>query len=254
MRILVQGFGPFGRFRINPSELLVRALNARTAKAKPAQPGQPADTGQLTGTRHQASTRQQASIPAWNPHELHTEVLQTTAARVAEAVPALMEEHRPDVWLGVGLAAGRFSLSVEAVAVNLGCRETEDPEADTEPWPRRPVSDHGPAAYLTSLPAEAILSAWRDADIPGYLSYSAGTYLCNMSFYLAAQAAERLGTGCLVGFLHVPLLPQQVERPATEPSMSFALQQAGLDTLLDVCRTTTHSAHPTSPVTTGRIG
>lgn len=219
MRILVQGFGPFGRFPTNPSELLVRALGTRA--------------------------------------DLHTVVLETNPDRVAEAVPDLMAEHRPDVWLGVGLAAGRPSLSVEAVAVNLGRWDTEDP-APSE-WPH-PVSDHGPDAYLTTLPAEAILSAWRDADIPGHLSHSAGTYLCNMSFYLAAQAAQRLGTGTMVGFLHVPLLPGQVTKPATEPSMSFALQQAGLGTVLDVCRATTqgattHSAaHTTSPVSTGRTG
>jgi pyroglutamyl-peptidase len=251
MRILVQGFGPFGRFPINPSELLVRALANRATTSR-ATPGE--DPPQTLGQ-----------------HELHTEVLNTTAATVAEAVPALMAEHRPDVWLGVGLAAGRPSLSIEAVAVNLGCWETDDPEADREPWPRRPVSGGGPAAYLTSLPVEAILDAWRDAGLPGYLSHSAGTYLCNMSFYLAAEAAERLGTGCLVGFLHVPQLPGEVTSPSTEPSMSFALQQAGLDTVLDVCRATTRSTSNTShtnptnrntnqassftnPVSTGRTG
>ena len=217
MKILVQGFGPFSRFRINPSELLVRALRDRQAARD----------------------------------DVATEVLETTAANVAGAVPALMEEFRPDVWIGVGLAAGRPALSVEAVAVNIGCWETGDPEADREPWPRRPVSAGGPAAYLTTLPAEEILGAWRDAEIPGYLSNTAGTYLCNMSFYLAAQAAERLGTGCLVGFVHVPLLPAQVTKPASEPSMSFALQQAGLDIVLDTCRA---SGRTGGPVSTGRTG
>ena len=220
MKILVQGFGPFSRFAINPAELLVRALKDRPV----------ARDGVVTA------------------------VLETTAANVAGAVPALMDEYRPDVWIGVGLAAGRPSLSVEAVAVNIGCWEAGDPETDSEPWPRRPVSadgTDGPAAYLTTLPAEEILGAWRDAEIPGYLSHSAGTYLCNMSFYLAAQAAERLGTGCLVGFVHVPLLPAQVTKPASEPSMSFALQQAGLDVVLDTCRA---SGRTGGPVSTGRTG
>jgi pyroglutamyl-peptidase len=222
MKILVQGFGPFSRFAVNPSELLVRALRDR----------QPARDG------------------------LRAEVLETTAANVAEAVPALMEDFRPDVWIGVGLAAGRPALSVESVAVNIGAWETGAPEAgDTEaggePWPRQPVSSGGAAAYLTTLPTEEILGAWRDAEIPGYLSNTAGTYLCNMSFYLAAQAAERLGTGCLVGFVHVPLLPAQVTKPASEPSMSFALQQAGLDVVLDTCRA---SGRTGGPVSTGRTG
>ncbi|HEY3953701.1 MAG TPA: pyroglutamyl-peptidase I [Streptosporangiaceae bacterium] len=221
MKILVQGFGPFSRFAVNPSELLVRALRDR----------QPARG------------------------DLRAEVLETTAANVAEAVPALMEDVRPDVWIGVGLAAGRPALSVEAVAVNIGCWQTGDPEADPqaggEPWPRHPVAAGGAAAYLTTLPAGEILGAWRDAEIPGYLSNTAGTYLCNMSFYLAAQAAERLGTGCLVGFVHVPLLPAQVTKPASEPSMSFALQQAGLDVVLDTCRA---SGRTGGPVSTGRTG
>jgi pyroglutamyl-peptidase len=137
MRILVQGFGPFGRFTTNPSELLVRALGGRTA--------------QRAG--------------------LHTAVLETTAARVAEAVPALMAEHRPDVWLGVGLAAGRPSLSVEAVAVNLGYWDCEDPEDVSRP--RHPVSDQGPAAYLTTLPAEAILDVCRASPLAGTTTRSA---------------------------------------------------------------------------------
>lgn len=67
----------------------------------------------------------------------------------------------------------------------------------------------------------------------------------------AAQAAERLGTGCLAGFVHVPLLPAQVTKPASEPSMSFALQQAGLDVVLGTCRA---SGRTGGPVSTGRTG
>jgi pyroglutamyl-peptidase len=222
MRILVQGFGPFGRFRKNPSELLVRALGEQP----------PAGL------------------------ELHTEVIETQAGQVAEAVPALMASHRPDVWVGVGLAAGRPSLSVEAVAVNLGRWETADTTTGDGPGeagvpgvpaeaedtgqlrPPWPVSDTGPTAYLSTLPTAAILAAWREAGIPGYLSHTAGTYLCNMSFYLAAQAAERLGAGTLTGFLHVPLLPSQVDQPASEPSMPLSLQQAGLRLLLETCAAT----------------
>lgn len=231
MKILVQGFGPFGRFRENPSEILVRALAEE--------------------------------VPAG--YDLHAEVLQTNATRVSEAVPELMARHRPDVWIGVGLAAGRPALSVEAVAVNLGRWETADvtsadtavspagpadpgaEQAGSMPWP---VSTDGEDAYLTTLPAEGILAAWREAGIPGYLSQTAGTYYCNLSFYLAAQAAQRLGTECMTGFVHVPLLPAEVEQPATEPSMSLDLQRAGLRLAIDVCAAST-PAHGRPPRRTG---
>jgi pyrrolidone-carboxylate peptidase len=40
----------------------------------------------------------------------------------------------------------------------------------------------------------------------------------------------------MVGFLHVPLLPELVSRPDRQPSMSMALQAAGLDCVIEACR------------------
>jgi pyroglutamyl-peptidase len=196
MRAVVQGFGPFGSFAANPSELLVRSL---------------ADRG--------------------GP-DLITEVLPVSRERVAAAVPELMGKHRPGLWLGVGLAAGRPSLAIEAVAVNLANWTAEHADADGVSVTRQPVAVHGPAAYLTTLPVERILGAWREAGIPGYVSQTAGSYLCNLSFYAAAQAASDLGVSCRVGFLHVPLLPDLVTEPDRQPSMSMTLQAAGLDLVL----------------------
>jgi pyroglutamyl-peptidase len=207
---LVQGFGPFSDHDPNPSELLVRALGER---------GRP-------GT------------------DLVTEVLPTSRATVVERIPALMAQHRPDVWLGVGLAAGRPSLSVETVGINLAHWTEAEPDADGEVVDRQPISEGGPAAHLTTLPVEEILDAWRVAGIPGYQSLTAGSYLCNMSLYTAAQAAEELDHRCLVGFLHVPLLPEHVTDPARQPSMSMDLQAAGLDAVLSACRGATEGSGP----------
>lgn len=200
MLTLVQGFGPFGGMATNPSELLVRALAER---------GDP---------------------------DVSTAVLTVSMREVAEAVPRLMAEHRPDVWLGVGLAAGRTALSLEAVAVNLADWPAEAADSDGVAVARVPAVKSGPAAHLTTLPAERILGSWREAGIPGYLSLTAGSYLCNFSFYLAAQAASDLGLDCKVGFLHVPLLPEQVTAPDRQPSMQMVLQAAGLDRAIEACR------------------
>jgi pyroglutamyl-peptidase len=201
MFAVVQGFGPFGGFDPNPSELLVRSLAERC-----------------------------------DP-DIRAEVLPVSIDRVRNEVPKLMEESRPRVWLGVGLAAGRPSLALEAVAVNLADWPESDADADGVSVARVPVTSGGVAAHLTTLPAEAILTAWRGAGIPGYLSQTAGSYLCNYSFYAAAEAARQLGLSCMVGFLHVPLLPELVAKPEQQPSMSMALQSAGLDLVIEACRT-----------------
>lgn len=201
MFAVVQGFGPFGGFDPNPSELLVRSLAERC-----------------------------------DP-DIRTEVLPVSVDRVRTEVPKLMEESRPRVWLGVGLAAGRPSLALEAVAVNLADWPESAADADGASVARVPVTPGGAAAHLTTLPAEAILTAWREAGIPGYLSQTAGSYLCNYSFYAAAEAARQLGLTCMVGFLHVPQLPELVDKPEQQPSMSMALQSAGLDLVIEACRT-----------------
>ncbi|HEX3963608.1 MAG TPA: pyroglutamyl-peptidase I [Trebonia sp.] len=200
MFVVVQGFGPFGGYTTNPSELLVRSLAER---------GEP---------------------------DIRTEVLPVSLDRVATEVPKLMAEHRPKVWLGVGLAGGRTALAIEAVAVNLADWPESAADADGVSVARMPVTSDGPAAYLTTLPAETILTAWREAGIPGYLSQTAGNYLCNFSFYTAAEAARQLGLSCMVGFLHVPLLPELVTEPQKQPSMAMALQSAGLDHVIEACR------------------
>jgi pyroglutamyl-peptidase len=200
MFAVVQGFGPFGGFPANPSELLVRSLAER---AKP---------------------------------DITTEVLPVSVSRAAADVPRLMAEHRPQVWLGVGLAAGRTALAIEAVAVNLADWPQDAADDDGVAVTRVPVSADGPAAHLTTLPVHEILTSWQDAGIPGYLSQTAGSYLCNYSFYAAAQAASELGLECMVGFLHVPLLPELVNAPERQPSMHMTLQAAGLDLVLEACR------------------
>lgn len=201
MFAIVQGFGPFGGFDPNPSELLVRSLAERC-----------------------------------DP-DIRTEVLSVSLDRVRTEVSKLMEESRPRVWLGVGLASGRPSLALEAVAVNLADWPESAADADGVSVARVPVTSGGAAAHLTTLPVEAILTAWREAGIPGYLSQTAGSYLCNYSFYAAAETARQLGLSCMVGFLHVPQLPELVTQPQQQPSMSMALQSAGLDLVIEACRT-----------------
>jgi pyroglutamyl-peptidase len=196
--VVVQGFGPFGARTENPSRQLVHAL----AERRP---------------------------------ELVCEVIDTSVRAASAAVPQLVDRHRPDIWIGVGLAAGRAALGVEAVAVNLADWPAETADVDGVSAVRQPIALAGPDAYLTTLPVAEILAAWRAAGLPGFLSLSAGSYLCNYCFYLASHAAAESGLPCRVGFIHVPLTPELVGDPAREPSMAFADLLSGLEAVLDAC-------------------
>jgi pyroglutamyl-peptidase len=195
--VVVQGFEPFAEHATNPSQRLVAGLASESREGVVA------------------------------------EVLTTSRACVARAVPELVARHRPSTWLGVGLAAGRSTLCVEAAAVNLADWTVAD--ADGAVAEREPVRPDGSAAHLTTLPVAGILDAWRSAGIPGQLSLSAGSYICNLSFYLAAQTVAELGLDCRVGFIHVPLSPEMVEA-ADAPSMSMSMMSHGLDLAIEASR------------------
>lgn len=216
MLALLHGFTPFGEYDPNPSELLMGSVGR--------------------------AVRRQRGGGGEDRIEVVTEVLPVSGESVAEQVPKLIAQYRPDVWMGVGLAAGRPSLSLEAVALNLA--GWVEPDNDGKTLERGPVRADGPAAYLTTLPVEQILDGWRLAGIPGYLSQTAGSFCCNQSFYVAAHAVEELGLRCAVGFLHVPLLPEQVTEPARQPSMAMHLQGAGLAIAVNASRMSTKDSGP----------
>src|SRR5262249_54008355 len=92
----------------------------------------------------------------------------------------------------------------------------------------------GPDAYFATLPVRAIVAAWHEAGIPGYLSDTAGTYLCNTAMYTALHAT--VDGELPAGFLHLPSPPGGVAgRPPPAPGMPLATQVEGTRVALEAC-------------------
>jgi pyroglutamyl-peptidase len=182
-RALVTGFEPFGGSVANPSELLVRALEA----APPA------------------------------GFELAAAVLPVSYARAGAALESAVRSAEPELVVCFGQADGRSGISVERIALNFDDTERPDNEgvaSNTE------IDAEGPVAYRSTLPVDAIVAALRDEGIPAGSSRDAGGYLCNRVFYTLMRLLEAERPGARGGFVHVPLLPEQaLESPA--PSMAL---------------------------------
>jgi pyroglutamyl-peptidase len=196
--ILLTGFGPFANVERNPSELIVAELAAsRVAE-----------------------------------HEIVGRVLPVSAEHTPRTLRAALDEVEPALALMLGVAPGRAALSIERVAVN--CFDFAEPDNDGERPVDVPIDPDGPDAYFATLPLRAIVGAWQEAGIPGYLSDTAGTYLCNAAMYTALHvtAAERLPAG----FLHLPSLPDEVAGSRSpQPSMPLATQVEGTRVALEAC-------------------
>jgi len=163
--VLLTGFEPFGGDAVNPSGDAVRTVG-RT----------------------------------WDgPESLVVEVLPVTFMGAAERLRGLIDLHRPNVVIAVGLAGGRAAVGVERIAVNLADARIPD-NAGAQPIDEPSIAG-APAASFATLPVKAIAAAIRSAGIPAEVSHTAGTFVCNHVFFTALDAVP---AGVPAGFLHVP--------------------------------------------------
>lgn len=127
-----------------------------------------------------------------------------------ETVMKAVRGHRPRAVLCLGQAGGREGLSLERVAVNL--MDADIPDNAGQAPRDAPIDPEGPAAYFSTLPHRAMLSALYNAGVPAQLSYTAGTFVCNRLLYGLLRALEAEFPRTRAGFLHVPFLPEQAAR------------------------------------------
>ncbi len=197
MKILVTGFEPFGGSPINPSQLLVESL---------------------PGTFSEGIAISKAILPV------------DKRAGPEKLVTAVNQLH-PDAVLCFGLALGRQMISLERIAVNLMDYRIPDNAGVTVQ--DQPIAPDGPAAYFSSLPLRAMISALKEAGIPAELSLSAGAYLCNQIFYTLMHTIHIRELSIPAGFIHLPALPEQAaqsEKPI--PSMSMEVMSRAAEILL----------------------
>jgi pyroglutamyl-peptidase len=198
--VMVTGFDPFGGSEVNPSWQAVQALHGR----------------ELAG------------------HRVVGVELPTVFGAAVRRLEEALEQYRPGLVLCTGQAGGRPALSLERVAINVDDARIPD-NAGAQPVDR-PVVAGGPAAYFTSLPIKAMLQALLDAGVRAEVSQTAGTFVCNHTFYgLMHLLAQPRWQGVRGGFVHVPWLPEQ-----GQPSMTLAEIVRGLEVAITCALATRH--------------
>ncbi len=169
-RLLITGFDAFGGSEENPSWLAVAQL--------------PEKIGSFT---------------------LKKCMLPTVYGKAAQVVLEAAQDFAPDVILCVGVATGRDAVTPERIAVNIRDARIADNAAHHPTGD--PIAADGPAAYFATVPVVEMAKAIRDAGIPGAVSNTAGTFVCNDTLYSLLH--HFAGSNTRVGFIHVPALPQQ---------------------------------------------
>ncbi|WP_304395045.1 pyroglutamyl-peptidase I, partial [uncultured Dubosiella sp.] len=193
MKILITGFNPFGGESTNPAFEAVKLLPETIKEAQIIK----------------------LEIP-------------TEFKRAGKVLQDGIETNKPDVVVCIGQAGGRSAITPEKVAINLMDGRIPD-NAGYQPVDT-PVREDGPTAYFTSLPVKAMVETIREAGIPAFLSYSAGTYVCNFLMYELLYLIDHHYPNIKGGFIHVPYMSQQVvNKPNGTPSMDLKTIARGLE-------------------------
>ena len=118
--------------------------------------------------------------------------------------------------------------------------ETLKPTGDGVSVSRAPVVPSDPAAHLQQRCPSSLISRFlAESRHPRlHLSQAKTAVTCATCRFCRSHSRRPAAPGldCMVGFVHVPLLPEQVSDPERQPSMHMALQVAGLDLAIAACR------------------
>lgn len=172
VKILVTGFDPFGGETVNPAWEAVQRLPHEIKGAE--------------------------IIPLMIP---------TVFGKAPEAVLREVERLQPDAVLSVGQAAGRTAITPERIAINMESASIAD-NAGFRPY-EQPVIPEGPDGYFSLLPVVKMVDAIRAEGLPGAVSNTAGTFVCNHVMYHLLHACHTRYPGMISGFIHVPCIPEQ---------------------------------------------
>ena len=190
--VLLFGFEPFGGEDINPAQEVVR---------------------ELAGERIAGHRVVPAELPV---------IFDGAVTALAEAIA----RENPKLVLGIGQAGGRARISLERVAINLIDARIAD-NAGAQPIDS-PVIASAPAAYFSTLPVKAMLSAMQSAGVPAELSFNAGSYVCNAAFFALMHLLATRYPDLRGGFIHIPYLPRQAAAHPGAPSMELGTLSKGI--------------------------
>ena len=129
---------------------------------------------------------------------------------------ALLTEYEPDLCVYTGQAPPYNKITIEKIATNSFMREVIDPA--------RPV------AYWSNLPGADELGALLErSNIPAGYSFYGGQHLCNHILYSSLYFAEQHHLSHKSGFIHIPLLPEQVMKQHRDaPYMPLSMSRKAM--------------------------
>lgn len=120
-----------------------------------------------------------------------------------------------------GQAPSYNKITIEKIATNSFMRDV--------------IDSNRPVAYWSTLPGtEGLRPALEDRGIPACYSFYCGQHLCNHILYSSLYFSEQNGNSHKSGFIHIPLLPEQVTKEHRDSSfMPLEMSRKALSLIIN---------------------
>jgi len=164
--ILITGFGPFLKHKINPSGTVAQALSG----------------GKTYGFR------------------IRGQVLDVSYDACTDFVNSLNKRTEFKAIIMLGLRANRVRIGLERIAINLEDSKHKDQSGKIAN--SISIDPEGPDGIFSTLPLKKIATELKSHGFNCEISNTAGTYVCNALFYRVMRLCVR--SGVPAGFIHLP--------------------------------------------------
>ena len=191
-KILLTGFKPFLQYSENPTEQIVKSLHNKRM----------------------------------NSYKVIGEVLPVEFKMAGDLLVKYIKEHKPNVVVSLGIAAGRSKITPERIAIN--CNDGS-PDNDGYKPDNEKIVDSAPDGLFSTLPIENIVKNLNENNFPAKISNTAGTYLCNNVMYRSLHYIHKNKLAIKSGFIHIPLSHKLAIEGRTIPSWSLEDLTRGIE-------------------------
>jgi len=167
-------------------------------------------------------------------YEVMTFEVPTAFDRNRAAVASIIQENKPDIFLGLGLSGSRFEITLENVGINFrdaGYMKDNDGMI----LHHEPIYADAAGGYISPMPVQKVVARAQAEGIQMAESYYCGTYCCNQVLYNGLYHRDKFFPNMLAGFLHVPYFPELVIGRKSAPSMPREKSARALEILLEEC-------------------
>ena len=199
MKIMITGFGRFGKHQNNPTKEILRILPK--------------------------------SIYG---HDLIKVELPVIFDECYDYLKPFIDIHQPDAIFMLGLAGGSKAIRLERVALNV--KDASIPDNIGAKPKDMPIVENGKNAYFSLLPLREMEDALKNKSIPVVVSNSTGLYVCNNIMYHVLHNIDHNNKNVVAGFIHVPYMDEDKPNESDFSLPLYTLNEAVIDCIKTVIK------------------